>query len=140
VENSGFVVTDFDAIHEAADVLSNKILGFGFSMNSSVSHTASTHSVRTTHVLFQFCITLFAPELSIYLCPRSAMVEGNKEGRGGVFFFLHFFLANFVFFRFLVAKFISIFFPDIIKSSDVILSSGWQAKVLKDGLFLFLVS
>jgi hypothetical protein len=87
VENSGFVVTDFDAIHEAADVLSNKILGFGFSMNSSVSHTTSTHSVRNTHVLIQFCIILFAPELSIYLCPRSAMVEGNKEGRGGVFFF-----------------------------------------------------
>jgi hypothetical protein len=93
VENSGFVVTDFDAVHEAADVLSNKILGFGFSMNSSVSHTTSTHSVRNTHVLIQFCITFFAPELSIYLCPRSAMVEGIKEGRGGVFlfFFLHFF-------------------------------------------------
>jgi hypothetical protein len=83
-------VTDFDAIHEAADVLSNKIFGFGFSMNSSVSHTTSTHSVRNTHVLIQFCITLFAPELSIFLCPRSAMVEGNKEGRGGVFFFFPF--------------------------------------------------
>jgi hypothetical protein len=113
VENSSFVVTDFDAIHEAAaDVLSTKILGSGFSMNSSVSHTTSTHSVRNTHVLIQFCITLFTPEFSIYLCPRSAMVEGNKEGRGGVFsVFFFIFLANFLFFGFLVAKLVSIFFP-----------------------------
>lgn len=125
MENSGFVVTDFDAIHEAADVLSNKILGFGFSMNSSVSHTASTHSVRTTHVLIQFCITLFAPELSIYLCPWSAMVEGNKEGRGGVFFFsLHFF-GEFCVLWISSRQIYFDFFPDIIKSSDVILSSSW---------------